>query len=728
MNSPNLPAPHPARRPRRSWPTALGLLVTAFVAAGAIHAQPVPPSIPAPTESPPPPAGGPVEALQNILKGESGPDLAARKDKITQLINGMDLTQLSRVLLLQEWRNLETGVPRTEAERTRMDDDSQARTLAAERFRQKAKEAIQAVRAAPKGTSPERRTEVMLARAATADLIGETAAAGRKLDYLTQISGAAPPGRPGQVQPRVGYLAQQLSGLTPDLIELTKLNDPTVPRASALARRAAARALGQIQPLDPAEVVGALENLLANRNNSAELRVAAAEAIDSLAQAASDEMQRSLGLDDNIQNRFLDFAQAVWTAVLRQGLAPDQPIGVRRASLLAFGRIASEMLDISVIPETNGAPPPDLDPAIAKQIEDRMTKYFQRLSEVFSVYGKDPGPLAAAARDPDPELRRTALLILGDLANVRQRLLNLTTGATPPPAPSSGPPGPPASNGKTIKPPGTSRRRAAAVIRVAAEEPSARDKSQQNSLGAVSGGLEESLAALRAGLKAPDSETRRAALDVLEILGPAAYPDVDALTQALHDPDVFVRWAAARTLGNLASQEANGHKLTAAQTEAAVVGTANLLRDQDVGVRVAAATALRNYGPRAHSAAGILTRALNRSQTDSSLELVPGPDTEPDLIKGDPTVRIAAFRALEAIDGEDTIRALPEAVVALRDGNSQVRQAAAEMIGLVGPKASPEQRAELIRELGKGLADPDGDTRRAVSGALLRLMPPNNPK
>ena len=255
MNSPKLPAPHPIRRLRRPWPIALGLFVAAFVAAGAAHAQPVPPSQPSANQPPPSPAGGPVESLQDILKGEGGPDLAARKDKITQLINGMDLTQLSRVLLLQEWRTLEGGVPRTEAERKRMEDDSAVRTLAAERFRQKAKEAIQAVRETPKGTTPEQRTNAMLARAATADLIGETAAAGRKLDYLSQISGATTPGRPNQSQPRIGYLAQQLSELTPDLIELTKFNDPTVPEASALAQRAAARALGQIQPLNPAEVV-----------------------------------------------------------------------------------------------------------------------------------------------------------------------------------------------------------------------------------------------------------------------------------------------------------------------------------------------------------------------------------------------------------------------------------------------------------------------------------------
>ena len=266
------------------------------------------------------------------------------------------------------------------------------------------------------------------------------------------------------------------------------------------------------------------------------------------------------------------------------------------------------MLDISVIPETNGAPPPDLDSTVAKQIEDRMTKYYQRLGEVISVYAKDPAPLAAAARDQDPDLRRTALLILGDLANVRQRLFNLTTGTTPPPAPSTGPPGPPASDGKTIKPPQTSRPSSASVIRVAAEEPSPRDKSQQDALGAVTKGLDDSLAALRQGLKAPDAATRRAALDVLEILGPVAYPAVDAITAALGDPDTFVRWAAARTLGNLARQDVDGHKLTAAQTEAAVEGTANLLRDQDVGVRVAAATALEKYGPRAHPAAGILTR------------------------------------------------------------------------------------------------------------------------
>ncbi len=548
----------PAPRLRRPGFIALGLIV-ALATAGAVRAQPIPAPLPTPgSQLPPPVGGGKVEELQNLLRGEGGPDLAARKDRITKLINQMDLTGLSRVLLLQEWRTLESGVPRTDAERKRMDDDSQVRALAAERFRQKAKEAIKAVREAPKGGSPEEQYAAMLARAATADLIAETAASGRKLDYLSQMAGGPVPARPGQPVSRIGYLAQQLSDLTPDLIELTKLNDPAVPEASALAQRAAARALGQIQPLNPAEVVSALEQLLANRNNAVDLRVTAARALDSLAQAASEEMQRSLGLDDNIQNRFLDFAQAIWSAVLRQGLS-DQPVEVRRTCLLAFSRIAAEMLDISVLPETNLAGPREAEPAIAKLIEERLSRYYQRLAEVFAEYGKNARPLAAAARDEDSAARLTALSILADLANIRQRLVNLTTGAVPPPPPPSGPPGLPASDGKTIKP-GASRAPRASVILVAAQEP-ARDKSQQEALDSVTRGLDQTLGALAQGLRAPDVQTRRAAVDVLEILGPAAYPAVDALTGALSDPDKFVRWAAARTLGNLVQTEADKQRL-----------------------------------------------------------------------------------------------------------------------------------------------------------------------
>ena len=189
--------------------------------------------------------------------------------------------------------------------------------------------------------------------------------------------------------------------------------------------------------------------------------------------------------------------------MLRHGLTADQPAEVRRTSLLAFGRIASEMLDISVLPETNIAPPPDTDSTIAKAIQERMNHYNQRLAEVFAVYAKGAAPLAAAARDQDAGVRTTALSILADMANVRNRLVNLNTGVVAPPAPPTGPPGPPASDGKTIKPRASRGVPAASLILVRAEEPAA-DESQQQSLHSVTAGLDQTLGALEQGLKASD--------------------------------------------------------------------------------------------------------------------------------------------------------------------------------------------------------------------------------
>jgi HEAT repeat protein len=229
---------------------------------------------------------------------------------------------------------------------------------------------------------------------------------------------------------------------------------------------------------------------------------------------------------------------------------------------------------------------------------------------------------------------------------------------------------------------------------------------------------------LKRQLVDPDVATRRAAMDVLESMGEEAFSAVDAIAKALRDPDIYVRWGAARTLGELTKMETDKKKFSPEQAEAAVVGTTDLLRDQDIGVRLAAATALERFGPRAHSAAPLLTRMLNHSQTEGALNLVPNPRTEPELVTGDPTVRITALRALEAIGGESILRALPEAVIALNDHDALVRQAAADTIGRAGPKAPEAYRDELVRALGKSLEDPEGDVRRSVSGALLRLMPP----
>ncbi len=608
----------------------------------------------------------------------------------------------------------------------RLTIDENARKLIAQRFVQKAQDAIKAVRAAPQQTDPALRASSWLARAATANLIGETASAGRQLDRLAQI-GVSSPSRTSVAGPKihVGYLAELLKDLTPDLVELANLRDANSPKANEEARKSAARALGQIEPQDPTKVVDTLEQLMDDNTNSLNLRLTAANSLANLATVAAEEMQSSLGLQEAVQNRFVDYGDLVWKAVLQKGLAPGQPVEIRRACLHSFSKITLEMLDISVIPEKNFPALRSDDATFVLQEEAKVNGYFHRLASVFAIFEKNAGPLAVEVNDPDAEARLTAISILSDLAIVRQRLKALATGEAPTGAPEGPPPaGPATPTGKFTKPQ-ASRLGGAALILVRADQPlPAKEKSEQAALDSLSIGLKKSLSALQQQLGAPDVTTRRAAMEVLEGLGEVAFPAVDAMTKALHDPDLFVRWGAARTLGELTKMETAKRTFSAGQAEAAVIGTTDLLRDQDVGVRLAAATALERFGPQAHSAAPTLTRMLNHSQTEAALNLVPDPRTEPELITGDPTVRITALRALEAIGGEEIQQALPQVVIALTDHDALVRQAAADTIGRAGPKATAAYREELVRALGKALEDPEGDVRRSVSGALLRLMPP----
>ncbi len=691
-----------ASRLRR--PFALGLVLSLLTAASAWA---VPQAPPAPND--------PVGALQDILKSETGTDLDARRQKMDKLINQMELDQLSRALLLQDWPS--QSVVSTEVQDKRLTIDENARKLVAQRFVQKAQDAIKAVRAAPEQADPRLRAASWLSKAATANLIGETAAAGRKLDRLAQI-GVSAPSRTGVAGSRihVGYLAELLKDLTPDLVEVAKQRDVDAPKANNEARKAAARALGQIEPLEPAKVIETLEQLMDDDQNSLDLRTTAANALGNLATVASEEMQSSLGLQEGVQNRFVDYTQLVWQAVLDKGLAPGQPVEIRRACLHAFARITLEMLDISVIPEKNFPALRSDDATFVLQEEYKLNGYFHRLAELFDMFQTKADSLAAAVADPDPDARQTAISILSDLAIVRQRLKTLASGETSAPAPppvAPGPDGPRTPDGKRINPQ-TRRFAAAAIILVAADEPApakekaapAKEKSEQQAFSALSSGLEKTVPALQNQLRDRDVATRRAAIDVLESMGEAAASAVDSITQALHDPDIFVRWAAARTLGELTKMNGGKEKFSDGQAEAAVAGMTDLLRDQDLGVRLAAATALERFGPRARTAAPTLTRMINHSQTEAALNLVPGPNTEPELITGDPTVRITALRALEAIGGEEIQQALPEAVIALNDHEALVREAAADTIGRAGPKAPQAYREQLVRALGRARRTP----------------------
>ncbi len=713
-------------------PIAWGLVLAAF--AGAARGQPAarrPRSRP-PSRRPSRAAASPPFRTFSVRK--SPPTWPRKPGLLAKLIAPMDLGELSKVLLLEDWRvlDIEQNNPlNTRDEVARIRGDLQARDDAVKEFLDKARAAMKAARDEPTGTAEQKRAQ-MLGKAATIALVGGTVDAWRRLGNVSQQGAGA---GAGASQGQISYLDQQLAGvppdkgITPDLIYLlTKLQYPDSNLRNTV-RQSAAQALGAIHRGSKdqvPEVVAALGAMLKEKGSPPDLRLSAAQSLQQLSQAAADEMQHSLNRDENIRECYLAFARVAPT-VLGDALSAGQPVEVSRTALNAYAGLIGEMLDISIVPLKNEAPLllDPKDPTELQAYKDRQARHYGQVQEAFADFGKTAAFLADAARNDDPEVCQTALTILANLAVVRDRLQDLA--AHPAPLPTPEPPGgapPPETKGT---PPEAARPIVAALILVAADEKSAQQL-QQEAYEELAAGLDKALPAIVQQLGAPDPATRRRAVDALELFGPTAFPAVDAITLSLRDPDKFARWAAARTLGELAQEETGKVHYTPAQADAAVRGIARLLHDEDLstvpdkgGVRIAAVTALTRFGPRAAFAAPVLTRMLNRSQTDAALALVPTADTDPDIVKGDPAVRVDAFRCLEAIGGDEAVNALPEAVLALQGNVPVVQEAAADFIGVIGPNAAEPERRQLAQALGRALSDPETDVRRAAGSALMRL-------
>jgi HEAT repeat protein len=175
---------------------------------------------------------------------------------------------------------------------------------------------------------------------------------------------------------------------------------------------------------------------------------------------------------------------------------------------------------------------------------------------------------------------------------------------------------------------------------------------------------------------------RLAALYALESMHEAALPAVDAVVTSLKDDDPFVRWAAARTLGNLAPLAA----------DKAVAALGAVLNDPNGDVRLGALVALRNYGP----AAGAVCLSLGDAANGPSEEL-----------------RILALNVLANI-GKGGRPAAGKILKALTAPETGVRAAAATALGRIGSPAPATVEALL-----KALRDPDSEVRSAASAALL---------
>jgi HEAT repeat protein len=185
-----------------------------------------------------------------------------------------------------------------------------------------------------------------------------------------------------------------------------------------------------------------------------------------------------------------------------------------------------------------------------------------------------------------------------------------------------------------------------------------------------------------------DLDVRRRAMEFLENLGDDGAAAIETLKKALADRNRFIRWAAARTIGNL----------PVAKAAAAVPDMAALLDDDDLDVRQAVARALERLGARASAA----VEPLQAKILDQ---------------RGDPEFRVSVMYALASIGPEDTVSAIPLLTQAVADADVRVRRTAAETLGRYGRLA--ESAVPALRE---ALGDDDTEVRQRAGDALLSIL------
>jgi hypothetical protein len=415
---------------------------------------------------------------------------------------------------------------------------------------------------------------------------------------------------------------------------------------------AAAHALGRVEP-DLTTAAPALSALF--ECDQATLRRAAIDGLASLVAARAEALRRAGGAaSTDVRGEAIRTCRAV-LPVACGGLADPDP-WVRSLSVEAIRQTALVLEELAEDCRPGTHADPVRAAAYRQEIEAERSELWPLVCEL-----KDQTTgLTLALEDPDPGVRVPARHALEELTNAWTRL-NGSTAATAPIAQAL---------------------HVAAAVSGVGDLPG-RPEWRQSPLETR---LHASVPALAAGVADVNVRGRRAALDALEGCGEEAAPATRALVQALDDPDPFVRWAAARTLG----------KLRAVEGGKAVPGLIRLLDDPDLDVRLAAAEAMIQHGEHAAAAVPFLARAVGR---------------------GDAVMRVAAIQALEAI-GPAAQAAIPAIADALSAPDVRVRRAAARLLGKFGPAASEFQ--EVLR---LSLADRDQGVRKAVGDALLLIGP-----
>jgi HEAT repeat protein len=429
----------------------------------------------------------------------------------------------------------------------------------------------------------------------------------------------------------------------PDLVGLSH-------KSNTSTRIAALRVLAQVDP-EPSVAASAFGDVLSSKNVAE--RIAAAEALVIWMRIVGDLATRSAD-PTGVQVTRSHLANVGEVVVPLAGKAlQDANPKVRRAGLQAIGRAAealSKVVTATRMPEGIES---------IEEIEQQIERERQELLPLIATLKNQGAALTRALADPDAEVLTLARRALEDMTNPQLQLLERAARATQ--EKTGGPESPPVPFILTSSP-------------------------AHNSLVQ---GLQGTVLTLATGLANKDVRARRAAIEVLENLGPAAAPAAKTLVGSLADSDPFVRWAAARTLGKIAPIGA----------ETAVPALARLLEDGDLDLRLAAAGALERYGRAARTAVVALIESVKSTETD---------------------LRVASIRALGATGGPEAYRAVPILTASMADPEPRVRQLAASVLGKFGPAACAAEQA-----LRKALEDKDPEVQKAAGEALLKIKRPN---
>jgi HEAT repeat protein len=577
----------------------------------------------------------PVDALRQALRvpvidpARNPQELTARRDLLTRRVAALrGPGDFRRALLLNEWQS---------------DQDPKIQDIDLTIRRELAQRLERALRTAMLSSDPA-------ARLGAATMLGEMGSTVR-----SGSEGSSGLTDRTIVDPTVVRAFPAFARLLmPDLVKLTRDGNPAV-------EAAASRALSNITP-DPKVAASTLSQVL--RSADVTVRRAAAAALANLVQKSPVKSRVAPGLEPS-PAELVQMATAV-VPVAGRGLT-DGDARVRRSCVQALSAAAVAMGDV--------LPGPTGDLGALRGPRPGPEEERTEVTPLATALEAQAPALARTTEDPDPQVRQLSCRALEDMAAARTRTAHPSDVIPlPPPAPAPTPP-----KEKQTRRPG--RKRADDIRLVSAEAP------PKDAPDSLMRGLQGTLPAAAARLGDPFVRVRLAALDFMETMGPDAASAAGAVVGALADPCLFVRWAAARTLGRIGP----------VNVAESVPALARLLEDPDLDVRLATAAVLERYGPQARAAVPALTAAVGR---------------------GDAEIRVAVLRAIEAV-GADAEPAIPAVTEALTHPDLRVRRAAAEALGSFGPAARSAQDA-----LRRTLNDSVDEVRKAASDALLDILIP----